>query len=202
MFDTGMKKTILLITACLAIVTGMALAQQPWYDLPELPPPYQYGNILINRSSSDSDIQAVTFSHWRHRIKYTCRVCHFELDFEMSANATEITEEMNKNGQFCGFCHNGKTAFGHTAENCSNCHNGDISYGKGKFRRFYRAMPKDRFGNRINWSKAVKRGHIRPRQSVLDDNYSPMPFEKFLLLEAEWSHKEKDHKTFPDEIHP
>ncbi len=158
-----------------------------FWALPPLPPPSQYGNLLINRLSEKSGVQAVTFSHWSHRVHYTCRVCHFELEFQMKTNATEITEDKNKNGQFCGACHNGKIAFGHTDENCKKCHNGDISYGKEKFETLSKTLPLSEFGNKINWSKAIKIKKITPKQTIFDEPYNPMPFNKKLSLEAEWS---------------
>lgn len=181
-----MPRTTWFVIFFLAIAGGIAVAEQPWYDLPKLPPPSQYGNLLITRSSATTEKPSVIFSHWRHRILYTCRVCHFELGFEMKVNTTEITEEGNKNGEFCGACHDGKVAFGHTEENCSKCHTGDIAYGEKEFRFLYRRFPKDGFGN-LDWSRALKRGLIRPKQSIFDDNYSSMPFDKLLRLQAEWS---------------
>ena len=34
---------------------------------------------------------------------------------------TLITEDANKKGKYCGACHDGKTAFGHTGDNCDKC---------------------------------------------------------------------------------
>ena len=46
------------------------------YDLPPLPPPEEYGDVFINRFSDPKKVMPVVFSHWVHRPKYTCRVCH------------------------------------------------------------------------------------------------------------------------------
>lgn len=172
---------------CTALAAGSAAAVQGWFDLPELLPPSQYGNMLISRAAGTYDMPSVSFSHWRHRALYTCRVCHFELEFALESNTTVITEEDNKNGLYCGACHDGKTAFGHTEEHCSKCHNGDIAYGSKKFRKFARRLPRDGYGNKIDWTGAMRKGEILPKQSVVDDNFSPIPFKKFLILEAEWS---------------
>ena len=112
------------------------------FNLWPLPSPEEYGNIIIDRTSRNNNVKPVSFSHWLHRTKYTCRVCHFELGFEFNVNATDITEEDNKNGLFCGACHDGKIAFGHSAENCEKCHNGDISYGSEKFSELRSKLPK------------------------------------------------------------
>jgi c(7)-type cytochrome triheme protein len=158
-----------------------------FWDLPPLPPPEQYGNLLINRLSEKKGERPVTFSHWSHRVHYTCRVCHFELDFQMKVNTTEITEDANRKGRFCGACHNGKIAFGHTEENCKKCHNGDITYGKEKFEGLSKTLPPSKYGNKIDWTRAIETGKIKPKQTIFDEPYEPMPFKKKLRLEAEWS---------------
>jgi hypothetical protein len=50
------------------------------------PPAYDYGNLLINRTSESHSVKPAVFSHWIHRQKHTCRVCHFELEFNMNPN--------------------------------------------------------------------------------------------------------------------
>jgi len=158
-----------------------------YWDMPKLPPPELYGNLLIDRVSTKKGVKPVTFSHWIHRTKYTCRVCHFELDFAMKAGQTEITEEDNKNGLFCGACHDGKVAFGHTKENCEKCHNGRIDYGKEKFAKLKATLPPSEFGNKIDWVEAVRKGLIVPKQTIYDEEYKPIKFKKQLKLEAEWA---------------
>jgi len=156
------------------------------FDLWPLPPPEEYGNILIDRTSRKNNVKPVTFSHWSHRTKYTCRVCHFELGFDFNTNSTDITEEDNKNGLFCGACHNGNIAFGHSGENCEKCHNGDISYGSEKFEELRSKLPKAAYGNEIDWAKALKEGAIKPKYSITKDE-KPLDFDKLLELRAEWS---------------
>ncbi len=172
-----------------------------YWDFPKLPPPEEYGNILISRTSKRHSILPATFSHWIHRSKYTCRVCHFELDFAMEVNKTEITEEKNKAGEYCGACHNGQIAFGHTEENCIKCHNGNISYGSGKFAEFRKRMPKARFGNKINWDRALRKKRIKPVKSIWDKNYSAIPFKKTLVLKSEWGMADTAFAVFPHKKH-
>ncbi len=126
-------------------------------------PPEEHGNILINRTSEKNGVKPATFSHWLHRTKYTCRVCHFELEFNMQANTTQITEAANKAGKFCGTagCHDGKAAFGHEKPHCQKCHNGNRAYGKEKFSRLSK-LPKTEFGNDIDWVAAFQRRMITP----------------------------------------
>lgn len=126
-------------------------------------PPDEYGNILINRTSEKHGVKSATFSHWQHRRRHTCRVCHFELEFNMKTNTTEITEEANRSGRYCGTsgCHDGKAAFGHTEANCQKCHNGDRGYAKEDFTRFA-SMKKTGHGNRVNWNWAIRKRSIMP----------------------------------------
>lgn len=171
----------------LLLFSGTAWAGSFW-DMPKLPPPEEYGNLLLKSPSENrGDIKPAIFSHWLHRTKFTCRVCHFELDFLMKANASGITEEANRNGQFCGACHDGKTAFDHSEKNCSRCHTGDRRSGIEKFRELARTLPKAPFGNRIDWIRAIRKGLIKPKESILEEDYKPMPFKKMLRLEAEWT---------------
>lgn len=164
---------------------GAAQAVNPW-TFPPLPPPEQYGNILISRVSKAKGVQAVGFSHWSHRRRYTCRVCHLELGFEMAVNRTEITEEENRQGQFCGACHDGKSAFGHTQENCPKCHGGTTAIGGSAFSALAR-LPKTPYGNKIDWVSALYENLIQPQPSLRMDSYQPLQFAKKLELESAWA---------------
>lgn len=169
------------ILLCMAALISTP-ASGHWRDLPPLPPSEQYGNVLINRLSGKYGQPWVSFSHWSHRIKYTCRVCHLELGFEMKVNATEISEEKNRKGEFCGACHNGKIAFAHTKENCAKCHNGNVSYSDDKFKSLVH-LPGTQFGNRIDWTNAREQELIKPQQSIFQENYAPVPYKEILYLE-------------------
>lgn len=53
---------------------------------------------------------------------YKCDSCHPSL-FQMKKGTAKITLASHVNGQFCGACHNGKTAFGtDNPEKCHECH--------------------------------------------------------------------------------
>ncbi len=173
------------VLLCCLFMAGSADAGSLW-DLPPVPSPQLYGNVLINRISKKNGRLPVTFSHWSHRLKYTCRVCHMELEFNMKRNTTEITEEANREGRFCGACHDGKTAFGHTKENCNKCHNGNLAYGMEKFKKLDN-LPKAKTGNKVDWVKAVENGLIQPKLSILEKDYSPIPYRKELRLDAGWT---------------
>lgn len=168
-----------------------------FWEFPPLPPPEQYGNILINRTSEKNNIKPVTFSHWSHRMHYTCTVCHLELEFNMKLNTTEITEADNKAGRYCGACHDGKIAFSHDRENCDKCHNGDITYGSEKFSKI-KTFPATRFGNKVDWVKIMSNGVIKPKKFLHTETPS-VPFKKTLWLEAEWVFVPPS--IFPHEAH-
>ncbi|MBI5641713.1 MAG: hypothetical protein HZA17_14955 [Nitrospirae bacterium] len=191
------RRLILLPAVFIFTFLAAATAFSESFKLPPLSSPEQYGNILINRTSEKNGVKPVSFSHWIHRTKYTCRVCHLELDFNFRINSTEITEKANLDGKFCGACHNGRLAFGHTKENCTRCHNGDIAYSKARFRELS-AFPKTEYGNRIDWVAAQAKGLIKPKDS-LTPNFKQMPFEKKLELAAEKSGTPP--AVFPHRIH-
>ncbi|MBI5639561.1 MAG: hypothetical protein HZA17_03960 [Nitrospirae bacterium] len=187
---------VLMMFSLFFLTGGIAAAQ--WFEeqLPPLLPPPQYGNILINRNSVKSDMLPVSFSHWIHRSKYTCRVCHTELEIDMKVNSTEITMDKIGKGQYCGACHDGETAFGQ--EECQKCHTGDIAAGSDKFKKLP-SLPKTGFGNRIDWVEAWKKKLIKPKKALRPGEYSPPTFKKFLTLQAEWNNIPPS--IFPHDIH-
>ncbi len=193
------NKIILLL--CLIMVfcfTASVIPEVRYWKLPPLPSPERYGNILIDRTSSKSGEMSVSFSHWMHRVKYTCRVCHSELGFELTVNSTIMTEDDNRNGKFCGACHNGDLAFGHTEEHCDKCHNGDIDAGNDKF-KILSSLPYAKYGNKINWVQAIQKGLIKPA-SYLKDNKVPFNSIKKVTIYSRWMHM-YSHAQFPHEAH-
>lgn len=178
----------LIILACLLGMLLPAVSRGFW-NFPPAPPAYEYGNLLISRTSEKNGVKAVTFSHWVHRQRHTCRVCHFELEFNMKANTTEITEKTNRAGLHCGAptCHDGKSVFGHEEPHCKKCHNGDKAYGKEKFAELSSRLPESNSGNMINWSAALRKGLISPVHYISLKPKTDMNFKEKLTLEAEWS---------------
>ena len=80
----------------------------------------EYGDIVINNFSEKTGARAVVFPHWFHRIRYTCKVCHTDLKFQMVAGGDKMLMSDILEGRFCGTCHNGQIAWG--VENCDLCH--------------------------------------------------------------------------------
>jgi c(7)-type cytochrome triheme protein len=89
-------------------------------------------------------------------------------------------------GKFCGACHDGKELFGHEKpEDCERCHNGDIRRGAERFASLWR-LPEERFGNRIDWNKALEDGLLQPANKLSIDPSGEIGFANTILLEAEW----------------
>jgi c(7)-type cytochrome triheme protein len=68
----------------------------------------------------DTDAGDVTFSHTAHTGMFGCDECHPDL-FKAERGKNKATMEEMENGQSCGACHDGSTAFG-VAEDCESCH--------------------------------------------------------------------------------
>jgi len=129
---------------------------------------HEYGNVPISQAGRENNALPVTFRHWSHRGLYTCRLCHVDLEFSQLANGTGITEEDNKNGMYCGACHNGKEAF--ALEACTRCHPRDKQHeqeleqqAKREFQALKKTLPPSTYGNKIDWMKAEEDGVITPK---------------------------------------
>ncbi len=175
-----------LVARLVALFVLSALDAWGNWSFPPPPPPEEYGNLLINRTSERNNVKPASFSHWMHRRKHTCRVCHFELEFNMKVNTTEITEEANRSGRYCGACHDGKTLFGHSEGNCERCHNGDIRHGSDRFAELSR-LPAARFGNRVDWVAAFEEKWIAPVRFLSIPPLADEVNEKKLEMDATWS---------------
>lgn len=146
------------------------------------PLPYEYGRVIINNYSDKSDLAPVVFEHWIHRSRFTCRVCHVDVGFAMKAGATNITALDNERGYYCGACHNGKTIVdgrpvfqgcsnklttAQDARRCERCHSYGLKVASTyDFFQFSQPLPKERFGNGIDWEQAELLGLIKPADFV------------------------------------
>jgi c(7)-type cytochrome triheme protein len=156
------------------------------FPFPPQPAPEEYGNVLIDRTATAAGVAAVSFSHWQHRRLYTCRVCHFEIQFNFQAGSTEISEEANRAGQYCGTCHDGRELFGHEKpEDCERCHNGDLRHGVEGFGVLWR-LPPARYGNQVDWDAALDDGAIDPVRMLTIPSSAETAFASSILLEAVW----------------
>jgi len=129
-------------------------------DLRRAKNPDTFGNVIMDRATRDSkEVKPVVFTHWTHRSKYTCKACHTDLGFAFKGRTTEIKQSDIAAGKFCGACHDGKTSF--AVNECEKCH----SYGTPRANGIadkLKDLPKDAFGNKVDWAKAVKEGKIKP----------------------------------------
>ena len=80
----------------------------------------EYADVVLNKRAEEAGVRPVLFSHWFHRIRFRCVVCHGELGFEMRAGANLVTMDEITDGKFCGACHDGEIAW--SVENCDLCH--------------------------------------------------------------------------------
>ncbi|HEX7408804.1 MAG TPA: cytochrome c3 family protein [Candidatus Binatia bacterium] len=81
------------------------------------------GDVPLKRTGTDSPGGRPTavFPHWRHRLFFTCNVCHPAI-FPMKGGETAVTMDDVQEGRFCGLCHNGKIAWGVSISACARCH--------------------------------------------------------------------------------
>lgn len=82
----------------------------------------EYADVVLNKRSEKEGVRPVIFPHWFHRIRFQCRVCHYELGFKMRVGANDVTMNQISEGKFCGACHNNDIAWG--ADRCDLCHSG------------------------------------------------------------------------------
>lgn len=82
----------------------------------------EYGDVVFNKLAEKTDVRPVIFSHWFHRIRFRCKVCHTEMGFQMKAGADNVNMAEILDGKYCGMCHNDKIAWG--PANCFLCHSG------------------------------------------------------------------------------
>lgn len=82
----------------------------------------EYADVIINKRSENEGVLPVVFPHWFHRIRFRCKVCHFELGFKMRVGSNDITMDKITEGRYCGLCHNGEIAW--AIEKCDLCHSG------------------------------------------------------------------------------
>ena len=146
--------------------------------IPPNGPFWKYGNVIMRTRAKQAGMAPVIFSHWSHRSRYNCRVCHQELGFSMRSGDTGITRKQYLAGKFCGACHNGTVAFtvyGGPQAHCSKCHMENTEQLEKLFDEFAQALPLAGFGNGIDWAKALSDGNIRPLNSLKEEPSLPFP---------------------------
>jgi c(7)-type cytochrome triheme protein len=191
---------LVLVVAAAAVTAVAAPADAPPAKRKRAAPP-EYGRVVIANRSEAARLAPVVFDHWLHRASYTCRVCHVDVGFAMRAGATGITAADNAAGQYCGACHDGKRQgpggkkiFASCTKTvpaddatCVRCH----SAGKGvrpehDFAAFAKNLPRERFGNGIDWEKAELDKLVRPADFVegISIKRPALPAQKDFALTA------------------
>jgi c(7)-type cytochrome triheme protein len=79
------------------------------------------GDIVFQIENESRGTPPAVFPHWVHRVRYKCYACHSAV-FEMKAGANPVTMDAIAAGQYCGACHDGKTAWGVGFDTCAWCH--------------------------------------------------------------------------------
>lgn len=82
----------------------------------------EYADVVLNRYAEANGVRPVVFPHWFHRIRFRCKVCHYELGFKMRVGSNDVRMDDIINGKFCGACHNNDIAW--STEKCDLCHSG------------------------------------------------------------------------------
>lgn len=131
-----------------------------------LKPPDAYGAVIMDKNTKDSKtVRPVVFPHWIHRMRYSCKACHTDMAVPLKAGSLDIKQSDIEAGRHCGKCHDGKEAFG--ASECDRCHAyGSPSAKNAKMEERLKDLPRDEFGNRVNWVKAVRDGKMQPKGSM------------------------------------
>lgn len=163
------------------------------------PRPQEYGQVVINNENSARyGLGPVRFDHWLHRTKATCRVCHVDIGFAMKAGGTGIRAEDNMQGFYCGSCHNGKPFQGKAVfsscsrefkiedlKRCERCHSaGKEVQPANPFSEVTATLPKEQYGNGIDWVRAEADGLVRPVRFLAGVSPRPgaLPVQKDFVL--------------------
>jgi c(7)-type cytochrome triheme protein len=193
-----MRKAIILV-AVAVLLAGLAFAQGGVTQ--KRAKPYEFGTVTIYPMTAKAELPPVTFDHWVHRAKYTCRLCHVDIGFAMKKGISEIRAEDNMRGYFCGTCHDGKREYNGKKifkacstdsakpeeRQCGRCHQKEKDPARAdEFFRFSEKLPKERLGNGINWEKAEADGLIKPIDFLdkVSIKRSPMVVQKDFALET------------------
>lgn len=164
------------LAVALALVAPSATRPEPEGGVPD----DAYGRIVLDRSSTHAGVPAVAFDHWRHRLRFTCRVCHADLAIALRAGETGISADTIQAGQHCGACHDGKPHAGVTVFSactgwrrfdpgrpCPRCHTGAAGPpgGRADYEALARVLPHDASGF-VDWDAAERRRLLAPSDFV------------------------------------
>lgn len=213
-----------LLAALAGLAARPARAEMPIF--PEHAPPHRYGRVVLDEFSSAAGMAPVAFDHWSHRLLYTCRLCHVDVGFAMQAGATKVSADANRQGLYCGACHDGKmkragsTIFkacgeagkGPPEAACGRCHGLHLRPERRKaYQAFALRMPRDA-ADLVDWEEAERRAFEKPADFVeglslradrlgIDRNFSIAPIGTW-LGEVAFSHQKHARWSGCEGCHP
>jgi c(7)-type cytochrome triheme protein len=169
----------------------------------EVVPAYRYGLVQFGNRAAAAKVPPVSFDHWSHRARFTCRLCHVDVGFAMSAGQTGVSASTNRSGYHCGACHNGKTMVGGRAvfascsvsagndvdgsPDCRRCHaKRDPDKARADFEEFAGKFPRKGQARAIDWEEAESKGLIRPIDFVegVSIRRAPLKMDKDIAIES------------------
>lgn len=174
-----MRRTATLALAAALLLVTYAAAQGTGVKK-RRPRPDEFGNVVMNNYAEQNGMAPVVFSHWVHRSRFTCRLCHVDVGFGMQANSTGVHETDNHKGLYCGACHNGRIAFSarNDPKECERCHSaGKVVPHHYDFGAFTATFPKGRFGNNVDWELAELEGKIQLIDTLPEISVKRRPLE-------------------------
>jgi c(7)-type cytochrome triheme protein len=140
-------------------------------------PVSDYGRVVLDGNTRKAGVAPAVFDHWRHRARFTCRLCHVDVGFAMSRGESNISASTNRRGFHCGACHDGSTRYEgkpifascserkDAASNptCVRCH----SDGRAQSAAEYAALklPRGPLFD-VDWQKAEEEGKIHPLDAL------------------------------------
>lgn len=155
------------------------------------PVPETYGRVMLENASRRAGVPTVAFDHWRHRSRFTCRLCHVDVGFAMGAGATGISAATNRDHFHCGACHDGKATYLgkpifpacsgakklDDAPACRRCHNTpDPGKLEKEYEEFASKLPRDALGL-VDWEKAEAERLVRPLDYLEGASVKRKPLE-------------------------
>lgn len=165
-----------------------------------VPSPGDYGSIVLNNKTGEgTSMPEVVFPHWWHRSQFTCKVCHTDLEFPMKAGETDFVMGDIFAGKQCGACHNGNTAFAPT--DCNRCHSmGQVVEQNRDIEEVFKDLPKDPYGNRVDWVKALRNKDIKPKASI-DGSLKMNVLDLDVVIKARFFRPRPPDVRYPHKAH-
>jgi c(7)-type cytochrome triheme protein len=184
------------------LLAALALLPLAWpAPARDVVPPQRYGRVVLGSFTGKAKVPAVAFDHWRHRALFTCRLCHVDVGFAMTAGATKVSASTNRGGFHCGACHDGKTqvrgkvVFASCSESgridespaCRRCHApSDPPRLLQDYQAFAEGLPRKGIAGGVDWEEAEATGKIRPLDFLEGTSIprKPLKMEKEITIES------------------